>query len=131
MNKLRPETPQPPVAADGEFIEPCDKCKGKGLRWFELGSPPQACNTCKGAGYRMFKESAEKRAHTRNLAKARKALKLAEKIAAFTAEYPSIVAWMKRGGFPFAVAMRATLAKYGGLTDKQLAASIKCVRQHG
>lgn len=110
------------------FAEPCAKCRGKGIRWFGRGTPPVTCNTCKGSGQRVFKASAEARAHTRDVANARKARKLAESIAAFKAEYPDIWLWMETADLEFAGKMRDALLKWGGLTDRQLAASLKWAR---
>lgn len=61
--------------------------------------------------------------------KIRKERKLLESILEFKVAYPAVITWMDLGVFPFAVAMRDALAKYGSLTDKQLAASIKCAGQ--
>lgn len=121
------ETVTTPHDADG-YPEPCPKCRGKGVRWFGRGAPPVPCRMCEGVGVRVYKAPAAKRAHTREVAAARKAAKLAAAVDAFQQDYPRIWAWMERGQVEFARAMKAALLKWGGLTDRQLAASQKWAR---
>lgn len=108
-----------------EFTEPCSRCRGRGVRFFGRNVPAVPCNTCKGEGRRSFKVSAEARAHTRDVAKARKARKLKEAIETFQAEHPKIWEWMSTADIEFATKMRDVLLKWGGLTEKQFAASQK------
>lgn len=115
------------TAPDGHE-ELCPKCRGKGLR-LRRGALPVPCPGCKGMGYKVYAKSAAQRAHTREVAMARKAKKLEAAIAAFQEENPAIWHWMHTSSFPFAVAMRDALARWGKLTDKQFAASMKCVRR--
>lgn len=112
---------------DGGHIEPCTRCRGKGVRWIMADGvrSPFQCNTCKGLGTREFKESAEVRAKTRAKAKERKARKLEAKIAEFKAAYPDIWTWMETANMEFAGKMREALLTWGGLTDGQLSASVK------
>lgn len=106
--------------------ELCPKCRGKGLR-LRRGVLPITCNGCKGMGYKVYAASAEKRAHTRDMAKARKAKKLDAAIAAFQVEYPAVWGWMVFSSQnTFGAKMQDALLKWGGLTDRQLSASIKC-----
>lgn len=108
--------------------EPCARCRSKGVRYFGRGTPPVPCGTCKGLGYRDFSANAEKRAHTREVAAVRKAKKLADSVAAFQAEYPRVWVWMTSSSLDFAKSLRAALAKYGSLTDRQLTAAKKFAR---
>lgn len=110
---------------DELHIEPCSKCRGKGVRFYGRGTPPVACNYCKGVGKRQFKECLEKRLATREKAKERKARKLAERIAAYQAEHPAIWEWMHTAEAAFAGKMRDALMKWGGLTDAQHAVALR------
>ena len=113
------------------FPEVCKKCRGKGVRFFgrKGGSPTASpCRPCGGTGEREFKAPAEKRAKVNEQAKARKALKLANNIEAFKLMYPKVWAWMEMGQMGFAFKMKDALLKWGGLTDKQLAASQRCAK---
>lgn len=85
------------------------------------------CKFCGGLGERTFRQSAEKRASTNVKAKERKARKLLESIETFKATNPIIWAWMSAASQEtFAAAMRDALLKWGGLTEKQFAASLRC-----
>lgn len=111
--------------SDDLHIEPCIKCRGKGVRFYGRGMPPATCNYCKGVGDRQFKESMEKRLAKRDKAKERKAQKLAAAIEAFKADNPRIWEWMETAAGDFAASMRAALMKWGGLTDRQMEVSVK------
>jgi hypothetical protein len=120
-----PITPRPlPVLP--AFVEPCRKCGGRG-RYGNLGP----CFKCKGQGKKTFKTSPEARANSKANAAARKqceADELRNQVAAFKATHPEVIAWMDSAGdFPFAVAMREALDKWGGLTENQMAACLRCV----
>ena len=110
------------------FTEPCKRCRGKGVRFFGRPVIVVQCNTCKGEGVRHFKAPAEKRAKTNEKAKERKAKKISESIAAFQIDHPRVWQWMETSSFEFAGKMKEALLKYGSLTERQLAASIKCAR---
>lgn len=121
----------PAVAAPAGFPERCKKCRGTGKRYYGRGTPAVCCPDCGGEGECVFKVSPEKRAHAREMAKARKARKLAESIEVFKCSYPEIWKWTGTSSFPFAVAMKTAIAKYGSLTENQLRAAVKCIRYHG
>jgi hypothetical protein len=120
--------PEPPASYQPrDYTEPCDKCGGTG-NW----RPGYPCFSCKGKGRKTFKAPAAARAKAREQAVERKLRKAAEAIAAFQQEEPEIFAWMNEEGqkanpFPFAVSMQEALAKYGYLTEGQLAACRRCV----
>ncbi len=124
------------TAIDSEptgYTETCTRCKGRGTRWFHIATQrtQQPCKPCGGTGERTYAASAEQRARTRDVAKARKARKLAEAIAEFAATYQQVYQWIMTREFTFAVSLRAALHKWGSLTDKQLAAAIRAERMHG
>jgi hypothetical protein len=103
--------------------ESCAKCRGTG-QW----RPGYPCFACKGQGYRTFKTAAPQRAQARTNAANRKAVNKAESIAAFRAEHPKVAAWLDAPTtFAFALAMRDSLAQWGGLTDNQIAACYRCI----
>jgi hypothetical protein len=109
------------------YKEDCKKCKGTG-RYTGYGNcyRPGVCSLCQGAGYRLFKTSKEQRAKARQTASARKEKQADDKLAAFEAEHPDVAAWWKNSTFPFAVSLRESVRKFGGLTAGQLNAARKC-----
>jgi hypothetical protein len=121
----RPLSPDLKRAAEvGGFFERCRKCNGSG-RFGNFGR----CFACGGKGKLSFKTSSADRAHNRGLAADRKARRQQADVAAFGARHPAIHAWMieAAASFPFAQAMLDAVAKWGDLTEKQLAACQKCV----
>lgn len=106
-------------------LEPCSKCRGRGVRFYSRGTPPVACNYCKGVGQRQFKESMEKRLEKRQKVKERRARKLAELVWEFKSAYPEVWIWMETAEGDFAVSLRDGLLKWGGLTDRQLEVALK------
>ena len=108
-------------------VETCPACRGTGKFRSYTGRLVGECFKCKGKGSRTFKASAEQRGRNRANAQARKAAKAEEAIEAFKAAHPAIWSWMDGNTFEFAVAMREAVAKWGDLTEKQLAACYNCV----
>lgn len=111
------------------FTEACPKCRGTG-HW----RPGYPCFKCKGTGRLTFKTSREDRAQSRAgaatrraKAKDKRAQDLAAQVEAFKIAEPAIWSWLDGNDFGFAQAMRAALARYGSLTDGQMAACRKCV----
>lgn len=104
----------PAPYAEPQFAERCPKCDGTG-RFRHLGP----CYTCKGKGQRYFKTDAA----TRQRARERVHANHAAKIEGWVRTYPNEMAWInaKRATFGFAAAMAEAVARYGELTDKQLA----------
>lgn len=104
-------------AAERAFTEKCPKCAGTGsTRW-------GVCFRCQGKGGKTFKTSpaARQQAKQSRVAKAQRTA--AENLEAFAAAEPAVYAWFTGSTFPFAVAMREAVEKYGSLTERQLAAS--------
>jgi len=109
--------------------EGCPKCGGSGrVRW-------GMCFSCKGAGKVSFKTSPAARAKGSVQRAGRKARNVAEDMAAFKAREPEVFAWLnaetaKPQPFGFAVSMVETIAKFGDLTEGQLAACQKIVARN-
>ena len=103
------------------YTETCKACNGTG-KWGYYQN--RRCFKCDGAGKKTFKTSAADRAHSKELRQARHI----SKIDAWKAEFPAESEWIDTTqNFAFADAMREALAKYGSLTDGQLAAVRKCL----
>ena len=110
------------VAPGALHYERCTKCGGSGQFRSWSGRQLGSCFVCKGAG----KTSPEARAKARANAAANKG----RNVDAWKAEHPVAAAWIaaKAGKFGFATALNEALAKYGHLTDAQLAAAEKCAK---
>lgn len=104
-----------------DYSEPCSKCRGSGI--WRGGRSSGPCFACKGAGRLKFKTSPDHRAKARGRSAESKATKTETAINTFKAEHPDVWAWMDGSTFPFAVSLREALAKYGSLTENQLAAA--------
>ena len=114
------------------FTETCWKCKGTG-KWAGYGDcmGDRTCTACMGKGHKEFKTSPEARAKARDGAAVR-AVKAAQtaaqkevaNIEAFKAAKPEVYGWMTKAastGFEFAESLLGAVAKYGDLTERQLA----------
>ena len=114
------------------FTETCWKCRGTG-KWAGYGDcmGDRSCTACQGKGYKAFKTSPAARAKARDGAAAR-AVKAAETAAqkeaanveAFKVAKPEVYAWMAKAastGFEFAESLLGSIAKWGDLTERQLA----------
>lgn len=128
----RTERPAPPPAyaeVAARYTEPCAKCRGTGRFIGRNGRALGACFACKGAGKFTFKTSPEARAAKRDQADARKDRSETEALEAFKAAQPEIAAWIEAEylRFGFAADMRASIIRFGSLTDGQLAACQKLV----
>lgn len=114
------------------YTSPCKRCGGSGTV-----RPWGTCFLCRGSGQGpTYKTSPEQRAHTREVAAAREVRKAAEeaqRIAQaqaqawelFCVEQPAAAGWITKGaekGNEFARSMRASVAKWGRLTERQQAA---------
>ena len=108
-------------------IEVCKACRGSGQFYSYSGRLIGQCFKCKGKGKKAFVNSAATRERNRMAAHDRKENAKMSHIEVFTASHPDIAAWFSNSSFPFAVAMREAVEKYGSLTEKQLAASQRCV----
>jgi Family of unknown function (DUF6011) len=123
---MRPasEMKQPPASyVQKEHLETCTKCHGTGRFTSWSGRTIGNCFACKGAGRKSFKTSSADRAKAREQAYQRKATNEAERVVSFQNEWPLVWAWINaQTNFEFAVSMRNAVAKYGFLTEKQMAA---------
>jgi hypothetical protein len=108
------------------FNEPCPACNGSGT-WRSYAGNGFRCFKCKGTGKRAFKSSPEVRAKSKMAAVARKAKTVEENFDYFSKQHPEIWAWFEASkNFEFAVSLKAGVAKWGSLTEKQLAAAYRC-----
>ena len=106
-----------------EHIETCPKCRGTGCFISYSGRALGPCFACKGAGKKTFKASAESRAKSRQQAATRKATNEAERVCAFKAAHPAAWAWLEKNpAFEFAASLRNAVAKFGALSEPQMAA---------
>jgi len=115
-----------PVAfvPDRVFIENCPACGGTG-RWRNTFRP---CFRCKSKGKLTFKSAPEVRAANRHQAAVKRIKTREENILDFEKDFPVEFAWCKYNPkFDFAVSMLEAIARYGSLTDGQMAAVRKCV----
>ena len=111
------------------FTEPCKKCGGSG-NW----RPGYPCFACKGAGKKTFKTAPDDREVARRRASAKRVERsqaIEAEARAWNEEHKAKSEWlartakrnMERGGtFGFPQAMINAAAKFGSLTDNQLAA---------
>src|SRR6266550_5809767 len=110
------------------YDEPCARCRGRGRFISHSGRDVGPCFTCKGEGKRSFKSSREQRDHAFVARRERGERRAAGNVEAYRSEHPAEVAWIQGNpGFDFAVSLLGTLAKYGTLTEKQLAAVQRCM----
>ena len=107
--------------------EPCPKCWGNG-HILRRGIPPAVCTKCHGTCQVAYKQPAEKRTRTRVRAKERKAEKLRAAVEKFREDYPEVWLWCCTAEMEFAGKMRAAVERWGGMTENQLAASLRCCR---
>jgi hypothetical protein len=107
-----------------DYSEPCKKCGGSG-RFRNLGQ----CFACKGKGKLEFKTSPQQRSTGRISYQKKKADKAVASVESFKVEHPDVWAWMDGSTFSFAVSLRDSLAKYGSLTENQLAAARRAIEK--
>jgi hypothetical protein len=121
------EIKQPPATykSVNEYVtESCPKCNGTGRFVGYSGRDFGQCHACKGKGKRTFKSTREQRVKAGAQREARKARTQTSNLTEFKAAYPVIYDWLLsagRPGFDFPASMLAAVAKYGYLTEKQLA----------
>lgn len=117
-------TVTPPASyTEPTYFQPCRKCAGTGMtRWGK-------CFACKGKRGKAYKTAPEVRQKQRAQAQARTEQKAKTALESFAAEHPAIAAWFDGSTFPFAVAMREAVEKYGDLTERQLAASYAAIEK--
>jgi len=109
------------------FSSPCKRCGGSGRYHFYTGTTGK-CFACLGEGKQYFKTSADDRAKARERAQARKERELQDNIDTFVQAHPEAWGWMLTNPqFEFANNMADAVRKYGSLTERQMAAVLKCV----
>ena len=111
------------------FTERCPSCRGSGQFVSWGGRVLGPCFKCKGKGQSTFKTSPEARKDARDRAAAKKANTAQTRWEAFAEAHPDVAAWMLKseGTFDFAANMRDAVMQWGSLTEKQMAACVKCV----
>lgn len=131
-----PEGPVTDLPVGPQFKERCDRCRGSGKFIGRNGRVLGECFACKdpatgvGRGYKVFKTSGADRAKARLQASTRKE----NTKQAWADANAAVVAWVQRRAtgdrpFEFAVSLAESLAKFGTLTDGQVAAVQKLMAQ--
>lgn len=118
-------TATPPASYQPQtFQDPCRRCNGSG-RWMNTHRP---CFTCSGRGTITRKTSPDARAHARSQKAARRAVEQERNWDTFKAANEAVAAWLDASTtFEFAVSLKQTVLRYGNLSEKQMAAALKCV----
>lgn len=111
-----------PNIAPAGFVENCPKCRGGGRFISYTGRDLGSCFTCAGTGKMTFKTSREQRQRNKSKSAGRKVRKAQTYLDAFKLAHQDVFAWFDGSTFDFAVQMRATVEKFGSLTERQLAA---------
>ena len=103
---------------------PCEHCGGTGkFRAYGVGRVIGKCHPCNGRGYFHTTEADRRRA--RQARRNRKARKLEAARAAFDSEYPGLADFLAGATWSeFATSLYESIAKYGGLSEKQLTAAL-------
>lgn len=122
----------PAKKAPQTFEEKCPSCNGSGRFYSYSGRLVGSCFKCKGSGKLVFRTSPETRAKAADarMAKAdRERIELQARKAQWAVDNLDAYTWMcnKAGSFEFAQSMLESFHKYGSLTEKQLAAVLRCV----
>lgn len=121
----------PPLEMDygteGEHWENCRKCRGTGKFYSYRGAALGPCFECKGRGGQTFKTDAATRQAARESAATRKERAATEAVDSFGQEHPAVLEWMTERAprFAFAASLLEGVRKYGGLTEKQMAAALR------
>lgn len=124
-NAAAPLAHQKAAEAPVGFVEKCPACHGSGTFTSWSGRPLGECFKCKGKGQRTYKTSYADRAKARQSREARADRQQAENVEAFKATHPEVHAYLTADaarGNDFALSMLQGIAKYGSLTEKQMAA---------
>jgi hypothetical protein len=106
------------------YTDKCDKCRGSGRFIGYSGRDFGPCFKCKGKGTVDYKSSPTERATKREQAEKRRVEAPVKNTEAFKTAHPTEFAWLmaKAGKSDFALSLLQGIAKYGSLTEKQLAA---------
>lgn len=129
IDDLGPIFDAPPIRPNAEVRETCGKCGGSGM-WAGFGDcvGDRSCTRCKGRGFQVFKFTKSERDRRRQAATARAERKTQAALDSFAADHPLVWDWLNAEAprFEFAAAMLESLRKWGKLTERQLAAALKC-----
>lgn len=104
------------------FTEKCPKCRGTGRFTSYSGRTVGECFKCKGKGELTFKTSPTARAKARQSAAKRQVKKLEDALAALPEDVREWLVANQAKGNDFAESLGGALAKYGRLTENQIAA---------
>lgn len=133
LNAPLASTPKKPPASynggvpEGKLYErPCHKCGGSGRFIGYSGRSVGSCFTCKGTGKLTTKTDRVKAGVKKAAKKARTA---AENLEAFKLAEPAVFAWFDGSSFPFAIAMKEAVQKWGSLTERQMEACKRSVEK--
>lgn len=123
-SQAHPTAPSMDNAKGLAYREDCKACRGTGTFYTWSGRAVGQCFKCKGQGFRMFKTNAADRAQKRAQAADRKVAAAATAWETFVGQYPLEAAWIQgsMATFDFARSMYDAIAKFGSLTERQLAA---------
>lgn len=110
--------------APATFTETCTKCNGSGQWRSYSGYTIRTCFACKGKGFKSFKTDPTARAASREYAATRKVATQTKNTEDFATNYPVEYEWLTSSAptFAFAASLLDAVAKYGDLSEKQLAA---------
>lgn len=113
-----------PIFERPTYTEVCRKCNGSGRFVSYTGRIVGQCFTCKGAGKFTRLTSPEVRAKAAVAAQTKKANTMEMNWTTLVAQHPAEAAWIEANAssFDFARSMQDAVAKFGSLTDGQLAA---------
>lgn len=109
-------------------IEKCKSCRGTGQFISYSGRILGQCFKCKGKGQKAYRTSAADREKARVKTAEKKAAAPVANWDAFVEAHPEVAAWIIGAPkFEFAQSMKQAVQKFGSLTERQMAACLKCV----
>lgn len=127
-SSAHPTAPTMDSAFTRAYSEKCSKCRGTGRFVGWSGRVLGECFVCKGKGERQFKTNAADRAAKREQAATRKVAQFDANLEAFQQAQPAVWAWIHANpNFEFAQSLGLAVAKFGHLTENQLAAANRCM----
>jgi hypothetical protein len=115
---------------EDSYVEKCSKCAGTGNFRSYMGRVVGQCFACKGVGHKTYKTDSQTRAANRAKSTDRRSRNRQENLDSFRQFQPAAAAWIETaaaGGFDFAKSLAEAIAKYGDLTEKQLAVVERCI----
>lgn len=127
-SSAHPTAPSMNNAFTTSYAEKCRACSGTGQFTSWSGRVVGECFKCKGKGERFFKTNAADRAAKREQAASRKLAQFDANLESFQQSQPEVWAWIQANPtFEFAQSLGLAVAKYGYLTENQLAAAHRCI----